>query len=330
VSKGVFNNFVNTADASAFVRRATKTPRWLVGRVSSGADQRSREAWAHTQSNPIHWFDIPAVLERQNRLVSGDPAVDYVDYICATHLAGRSQLTALSLGCGTGAKELRWGQTGLFTTVSGFDFAQSRIELAQERTETAGLGDVMDFRVADVFAVSVEPQSVDVVLFDDSLHHFKPVRKVLENVRGWLKPDGLLVVREFVGPRAFQWPDRHVEAANGLLALLPPRLRTHYVTGKVKTRVSRPSRLRMRLTDPSEAAESDLITGSVHDLFGVVEEFQLGGTIVHLATMDIAFHFANGEPDSARFLELMFDAEDALLESGDIPSDHMLIIARPR
>ena len=147
---------------------------------------------------------------------------------------------------------------------------------------------------------------------------------------GWLRPDGILCVREFVGPRAFQWTSRQLEAADGLLTLLPHSLRTDYATGKVRTHVNRPSRLRMRLTDPSEAVESDAILPNLRALFEIVEEFSLGGTVVHLVTADIAHHFRAGDPESDRFLELMFASEDALIDSGDLPSDHMLVIARPR
>lgn len=86
----------------------------------------------------------------------------------------------------------------------------------------------------------------------------------------------------------------------------------------------------MRITDPSEAVESDAILPNVRELFEVVEERPLGGTIVHLAIGDNAGHFINGDAEAAGFLKLMFDVEDALIAAGELPSDHTLIVARRR
>lgn len=326
----MLNNLVNKRDATALARRMHRTPRWLLRHLASGTDARARDAWAHTTGKPIHWFDVPAILERQNVLVSGRPDVGYVDYVCRAHLQGRENLSALSLGCGTGEKETAWARTGKFSRIVGFDFAETRVAAARELARREGLDDVLHFEVADAYTVGLEPGSLDVVLFDDALHHFTPVRKILERTREWLRSDGLLFVREFVGPNAFQWTDRQLDAANALLALLPPRLRTDYTTGRACPLVERPSRLRMRITDPSEAVESEAILPNVRELFEVVEERPLGGTIVHLAIGDNAGHFINGDAEAARFLGLMFEVEDALIATGELPSDHTLIVARSR
>ncbi len=326
----MLNNLVNRRDATAFARRLHRSPRWLLRHLSTGSNARARDAWAHTKGKPIHWFDVPAILERQNVLVSGSPDVGYVDYVCQVHLQGRKNLRALSLGCGTGEKEAAWARTGLFSSIVGFDFAQTRIDAARELARREQLDHVLRFDVADAYTVEVQPESLDLVLFDDALHHFTPVDKILQRTREWLRDDGLLFVREFVGPRAFQWTDRQLDAANALLALLPPRLRSDFATGHACQPVERPSRLRMRITDPSEAVESDAILPNVRELFEVVEERPLGGTIVHLAIGDNAGHFINGDAEAAGFLKLMFDVEDALIAAGELPSDHTLIVARRR
>ena len=82
----------------------------------------------------------------------------------------------------------------------------------------------------------------------------------------------------------------------------------------------------MRLKDPSEAVESDAIIPTIHNLFDVVEERKLGGTLVNLVLDDIAHHFGS-ERD---WLRLMFAVEDALMSVGEIQSDHTLIVARRR
>jgi hypothetical protein len=60
---------------------------------------------------------------------------------------------------------------------------------------------------------------------------------------------------EYVGPSRFQWTSGQMRAANALLGALPEGHRTQR-DGQIKRRVVRPSRLSMRLDDPSEAVES--------------------------------------------------------------------------
>ena len=82
----------------------------------------------------------------------------------------------------------------------------------------------------------------------------------------------------------------------------------------------------MRLLDPSEAVQSDLIVPTIHELFDVVEERKLGGTLVNLVLDDIAQNF-HDEPE---WLRLLFSVEDAMIGAGEIDSDYTLIVARSR
>src|SRR5262249_53668896 len=147
----ILDNLVNMEDVTALVRRLRVSPRWVVRQLSVDARGRARAAWAHTQGDPIHWFDIPAILARQNELVSGDRNIEYVDFIAKRYIAPHNDLRAVSLGCGTGEKELRWANTGLFSHILGVDFAESRVAAASVLAERAGLSGTVRFEVGDVF-----------------------------------------------------------------------------------------------------------------------------------------------------------------------------------
>ncbi len=228
----------------------------------------------------------------------------------------------MSLGCGSGNKEARWAATGCFATLACYDQSPARIERAREQHTHSALR----FEVADAYQLDFESEGFDVIIFEDALHHFAPVETILGHCVRWLDRRGYLFVNEYTGPRKFQYSDRQLETANAILALLPENLRVSYEHGTIKRRVRRPSRLRMRLKDPSEAVESDAIIPTIHNLFDVVEERKLGGTLVNLVLDDIAHHFGS-ERD---WLRLMFAVEDALMSVGEIQSDHTLIVARRR
>ena len=240
------------------------------------------------------------------------------------------KLRGLSLGCGTGNKELLWAELGNFSVIDAIDISKPRVEEAARKAERLGYGDIVRYRVGDVRGVKLPASSYDVVFADSSLHHLSPLREILLKIDAWLAPAGLLVVNDFVGPTRFQWTDRQLEAANALLSLLPMKYKTLPGGGEVRSRIYRPSRLHMILSDPSEAVESSSILPCLHEIFEVLEMREYGGTVLHLLFADIAHNFISAAPEDKRWLELCFRAEDLLLAEGDLSSDFIVAVCRKR
>ena len=91
-----------------------------------------------------------------------------------------------------------------------------------------------------------------------------------------LKPDGLLVVNDYVGPTRVQWRRAQIDYARRFLASIGVdpsslRYRTPY------------TRLRQIIGDPSEAPQSDRIESAYHDATGATLH-PLGGVILQLCT----------------------------------------------
>jgi 2-polyprenyl-3-methyl-5-hydroxy-6-metoxy-1,4-benzoquinol methylase len=312
-------NLVNTGDFAALWRQVRRSPRRLGARLVPGRRRRVRQAWSRVEAAPTHWWDIPPALQRRQRLATGDPGLSVPAYVTSGFLG--TGLRGLSLGCGNGDKEAAWANTGAFTSLECYDLSAERVAAARKRHATHP---VLSFEVADAYDLAFDSGAFDVIVFEDALHHLAPIPLILERCKRWLKPGGHLVVHEYVGPRKFQHSDRLLEAAAGVLAVLPERLRMSYAHGTVKRRVQRPSLLRMRLTDPSEAVESDLIRPTVRSLFDVLEERDLGVTLVSVVLDDIAQNFTQADRG---WLELIFDVEDALLEAGELESIYALMVA---
>ena len=145
----------------------------------------------------------------------------------------------------------------------------------------------------------------------------------------WLKDDGLLFVNDYVGPERFQWEPRQHDVANAMLSALPERLRQQW-DGGTKRRTHAPSRLRMRFVDPSEAAESRRIMPALRERFEILEERDLGGSIVNLVLDQIAHHFPDADEEAMSALAALFAVEDGLLVEGEVTSDYKLVVATPR
>jgi len=48
----------------------------------------------------------------------------------------------------------------------------------------------------------------DVVVSEGIMHHLSPLNEVLKKINGFLKPNGYLIINEFIGPTRFRWTKR--------------------------------------------------------------------------------------------------------------------------
>jgi SAM-dependent methyltransferase len=254
----------------------------------------------------------------------------FPEYASTKHLAEMQRLTALSIGCGTGHNELDWARLGRFQKLDGIDVSRQRIGVARQAAVSENLDSILHFRIGAIHDLKTAEESYDVILAIQAMHHFSPLRPLLERLSRLLKPKGLLFANEFVGPNRFQWTSRQMEGINGLLKLLPSRLRVEWGGKRIKERVVRPSRLSMILSDPSESVESSHILPLLHELFDVVEIRNYGGALLHMLLQGIAHNFRSDDAEAQRYLRLFFEAEDLMMQSGEIQSDFAVVVCRKR
>jgi SAM-dependent methyltransferase len=330
----MFKNLVNLQDLYFLVNGLCTGSAWrTLGRLVRGRQDAVKTTWEQVEGPPSYLWSIPSVCRRANRLITGDPDLDYSAYVSQAYLAPLQPLHGLSLGCGTGKKELRWANLCRYTRLDAYDVSAPRIAYARSQAQAAGRTEI-HYYAADIYQVDWPEAHYDVVFVDQSLHHFTPLEALLFKIRDALKSTGYLIASEFVGPTRFQWTDRQLEVINGLLAILPRAYRKRWSNNQVKTRVYRPSRLSMLLGDPSEAVESARIVPLLERHFEIVERQDYGGTILHMLFDDIAANFLGEDGQekdetACKLIELCFAVEDTLLELGDIPSDFALLICKP-
>jgi SAM-dependent methyltransferase len=325
----MLDNLVNRHDVGRLARRVWRrdVPD-LLDRVIGSDRARVRRKWNEIEAEPGQWWVVGEVRRRWAEMVSGDPDVDFREYVAGKYLRDRRGLIGCSPGCGTGEREMAWAATGRFERFDAFDLSPVRIDVARAEAERRGLDHVLRFEVADVTDAPFDGGGYDVIVAEHSLHHFSPLHAVLRVLEDALRPDGFFFVDEYVGPTRFQWTARQLDAANGLLAALPERYR-RTSTG-IKRREIRPSKLAMYLDDPSEAVESAEIMPQLHARFDVVEVRGYGGAVLHLALANISRNFVSTDAETLRLLHTCFDIEDALLESGEIDHDFMIAVCRLR
>jgi SAM-dependent methyltransferase len=332
----MFNNFVNVYDLLKVVEKI-KEGAW--GKISSklirlgkSREKNIKDVWEHLEINlndrPVHWWDLPKVRERWNYLISGNPSVDYIQYISNKYLAQRNSLTGLSLGCGPGFKELGWVETGKFNRIDAFDISENSIAYARRAAKEKGYGDILNYFVADVHKAEFKKYFYDIIFVEHSLHHFSSMKELLLKIKESLGKDGYFIINEFVGPSRFQWTHRQLQATDGVLALLPLRYRTLWNSTSIVSEVIKPSRLSMILSDPSEAVESASIMPLLREIFDVVEIKEYGGNILHLLFTGIAHNFISEDTKTTRILDFCFKTEDVFLSDDKVQSDFVVAICR--
>src|SRR5262249_51586449 len=133
-------------------------------------------------------------------------------------------IKALSVGCGFGVIERRLRRQDICQLLHGVDIAPTAIETAAKTAQAEGL-DGLSYEVADLNAAKFPSETYDVVYAHASLHHIFQLEHVLDEIKQTLKPGGLFVVYEYIGPSQMQFPRRDLELADAFLKVIPERYR---------------------------------------------------------------------------------------------------------
>lgn len=271
--------------------------------------QRAISKWDNVKPSSDFWI-VPAVRKRWNEKCTGDPDVEYEDYVVKKLFSKAENLRMLSVGCGTGSRERKFGKYENFSLIEGIDLASSKIEEARKYAIKSNLNNIR-YYVGDFRSFEFDPNSYDLILFNSSLHHFDRIDHLMRSkVLPLLKNEGYLVIFEYVGPKRLQWTKRQLDFANRLLKEMPDKYKTRFNSATIKKRIYRPGLLRMYLVDPSEAVESQEILPVIHKYFKPLEERKVGWDILHLLLKDISHNFLSDKNETKSLLTYIFEQED--------------------
>ncbi len=273
---------------------------------------RTVSKWNTITSSSDFWI-IPEVRSRWNEKCTGDPKLEYEDYVVSKYFSKSNGLRMLSVGCGTGARERKFAKYPNFDLIEGIDMAEKQIEEARNHASDLKLS-IIKYINGEFTTHKFKHATYDAILFNSSLHHFKNIDILIQTkVLPLLKDGGYLLIFEYVGPGRLQWTKEQLEFANKLLSDLPLKYKIRFNTKSIKRRIYRPGLFRMLLVDPSEAIESDSIIPSIHNHFKIIEEKKIGWDISHLLFKDIAHNFLNNDKETQVLLSYLLDKEDEYL-----------------
>src|SRR5215472_13026413 len=190
------------------------------------ASERAAEWWSDPQREVpgTQWLEIPGASENMNRRATGDPGIDWINHSASLLANFKKPVKALSLGCGFGIIERVLRRRDFCQLIHGVDVADGAIEGARKTAEVEGLQG-LTYEVADLNTATFPKDTYDAVYVHAALHHVFQLEHLLDQVRQTLKPGGLFVVYEYIGPSQMQFPQRDLELADVFLSVIPERYR---------------------------------------------------------------------------------------------------------
>ena len=121
--------------------------------------------------------------------------------------------------------------------------------------------------------------------------------------RDVLRPGGLLLVDEFVGPSRMRFDDATLGYANAIRGMLPERLLARAAPGSFAARALNRDWFEARIAkDPSEAVNSGRTLAAIADLFEAPVIRPTGGVVYFIALNGLFGNFDMGMPEDRALL----------------------------
>ncbi|HVP62315.1 MAG TPA: class I SAM-dependent methyltransferase, partial [Myxococcaceae bacterium] len=280
------------------------------------------------------WID--AVHGFHNQLVTGDPALHFLEHFRRRHLPPDSRPVAASFGCGEGHLERALlGLGWRFEALTGMELNPALVEHAQAKVAALEGGDRVRYQVADLNHLSLEPASLDLGMFFHSLHHVEGLEACLAEVSLALRHGGALLVIDYFGGNRLQRGMAHLSICDLYLRRIPEPYRVDLTRSSrnevvLKERCTNTPVDQVIASDPSEAIRSEELAMALRSTPGlvVVEERPLGGTLLDPLFDRIAGNFVQSDPVAQACVQMAMAGEESLIASLALEPDYRYVVLR--
>lgn len=287
--------------------------------------QRAKEQVEQTR--PSSWTECPIVItEYMNPLISGQAEIGWLQAVALDYFPD-PVARALSLGCGGGGLERHGLQLRIAEEFDAFDVSADAVALAESLAVESGQSEQINYAVANLNKLEFGQDIYDAVFASQSVHHIQDLEHYMAQVHRTLRPGGLFIFNEYIGPNQFQWTEAQLFHARRLLGMIPESLRELIREPGIKHTLERPTLEFMNNYDPTEAIRSADILPAVEKHFTIVSRRDFGGTLLHLVLDNIAGNLSNSD-EGLQLLRGFFAEEQRLIATGEIFSDFTLVVAR--
>jgi SAM-dependent methyltransferase len=271
------------------------------------------------------WLEIPGATENMNHRATGDAEMDWITHSAGLLAKFAKPIKALSLGCGFGVIERVLRRCDYCQLIHGVDVAAGAIEGARKAAQDEGL-DGLTYEVADLNTAKLPKETYDAVYIHAALHHVFQLEHLLDQIKQTLKPGGLFVVYEYIGPSQMQFPRRDLELADAFLNAIPERYRSMPRLKGIKKDGLRSPLDWMNSSDPSESIRSSEIVPLTASRFEVRHFRYVGGTLLLLIFGEIAGNFKKNDAEIMPLVKALIVLDNFLVDNKVLPSYHVYMV----
>ena len=293
----------------------------------SESTEKAAEWWSDPDRDVpgTQWLQIPGAVENMNRRATGDPEMDWITHSAALLAKFEKPIKALSLGCGFGVIERVLRRCDYCQLIHGVDVAEGAIEGARKAAQDEGL-DGLTYEVADLNTAKLPKETYDAVYVHAALHHVFQLEHLLDQIKQTLKPGGLFVVYEYIGPSQMQFPRRDLELADAFLNAIPERYRSMPRLKGIKKEALRLSLDGMNSSDPSESIRASEIVPLTASRFEVRHFRYVGGTLLLLIFSEISGNFNENDAEIMPLVKALIVLDNFLIDNKVLPSYHVYMV----
>lgn len=229
-----------------------------------------------------------------------------------------------SPACGAGVKELVLAQSLPDRSFVACDIADAALALARDAAARAGLRNI-EFRHMDANDPELGERTFDAVTGMGAFHHIERLEAFWAAARRALRPGGVIMGQEYIGPNRLQWTDVQREEGDRVLRdIVPPEHRVHH------DRVICTPIEQMLELDPSEAVRSAEILPTLRDAGFVLKGYAGGGgALLQPVLLNQVHTFDPRRWDHNLVLARLFEEEDRLMRQGRLGDDFCMFVTEP-
>jgi ubiquinone/menaquinone biosynthesis C-methylase UbiE len=216
-----------------------------------------------------YWNDLPEVRKYMNeRYNPSDPKHWVQDF--QERYATKPFKKALFICCGNGWLDREFIDKKIVKEADAFDYSD---DLLNDALKAKGKRKINYFQ-ADANKFTLKENQYDLIVNNAGLHHVQYINRFIMILAKSLKPDGVFVNFDYIGPRRNQYGAKQWQHANRENEKLPDSV-------SVDTMIY-PHLPTMLVSDPTEAIHSDLIIPTLERYFYLKERHDVNGGLAYL------------------------------------------------